>query len=251
MRRIILALSGLAAALLIWAIPGAGTSSAETITTTDFAVAITCSGNPTPQLCAPLYQTTVTTSGWLAVEFIASPAHCSSIRVYIFVDGFVRTTSGFLGAGQSTGGQSYTPVFAGSHTVGVQAEGTPGGCNNGSLGSWSGTLKVTTSTLSFEEQRLANLPCCNGGAIAAIGAAAARAAAANRARAAATPLPAPVTPPSTGEGQVARSPSSLPSTGDAGPLSPSRGDDVTVALLIAGLAFLSIGGAIALRVRRV
>jgi hypothetical protein len=47
--------------------------------------------------------------------------------------------------GESTGVQDFGPISAGVHALGVQAEGTEGGCNSGSIASWSGTLTLTVS----------------------------------------------------------------------------------------------------------
>ena len=58
--------------------------------------------------------------------------------------GKLNTLTYPLAPGQSTF-VSFTPVAAGPHVVTVQATGIPGGCNTGTLSSWSGTLLATTS----------------------------------------------------------------------------------------------------------
>ncbi|HWY07446.1 MAG TPA: hypothetical protein VNY24_11345 [Candidatus Acidoferrales bacterium] len=109
---------------------------------------ISCTQGP-GQLCTPPYTTAVnlTQMGPITINFTASSGHCSSIEVHVSLDGTPVTTSAILGPGQSTG-----PIIlassasTGSHTIGVQAEGVLGGCNNGTLASWTGTLAITAIT---------------------------------------------------------------------------------------------------------
>jgi len=65
--------------------------------------------------------------------------------VHILVDDVLEYTSAFLGPGNSTGVIALNAVTAGSHVITVVGEGTPGGCNGGTLFSWGGDLTVTTS----------------------------------------------------------------------------------------------------------
>jgi hypothetical protein len=120
-------------------------------TTTIVATPTTC----TPavgQLCSPPFATAVnlTQTGPITINFTASPHHCSSIEVHVYLDNVLITTSAFLGPGQSTG-----PILlaasasAGSHTIGLQAEGEVGGCNSGILASWTGTLAITAQTTTY------------------------------------------------------------------------------------------------------
>jgi len=120
-------------------------------TTTIVATPTTC----TPavgQLCSPPFATAVnlTQTGPITINFTASPHHCSSIEVHVYLDNVLITTSAFLGPGQSTG-----PILlaasasAGSHTIGLQAEGEVGGCNSGILASWTGTLAITAQTITY------------------------------------------------------------------------------------------------------
>jgi hypothetical protein len=114
--------------------------------TTDYPVLINCTTFPGEQLCEPVFSQDVETDGTLAVEYIASAGHCSSVRALVAVDGGDPEVSDFLDAGESTGTFDFGPVEAGTYTVTVQAEGTPGGCNTQGLEEWAGTVRVTTST---------------------------------------------------------------------------------------------------------
>ncbi len=113
------------------------------------SVAVTC--NSTGQLCSPAYQEAVSTTGNIFVRFTASPSHCSNINVRISVDGVQWEVLINLFPGQNAGiarlaNLSQPSEFsAGTHTLSLQAEGIPGGCNTGDLASWSGTLEVWTS----------------------------------------------------------------------------------------------------------
>src|SRR5262249_48872384 len=107
-------------------------------------IAINCTS--TGQLCAPTYTTTVTAASQsqLTVDFASSsPTACSDIRVYISLDGMLQFTSAFLPPGGDTGLINFGIINLGTHTLAVQAEGEAGGCNQGSLASWSGTLTVS------------------------------------------------------------------------------------------------------------
>ena len=125
-------------------------SSVVMATTTSYPVSVTsCDGSPSSgQLCTPIPTVTVSTGSVLLVEFIASPGHCSAIKAHLLVDSLELYVSPALGPGVSTGIQDLGPVSAGSHTVGVQAEGVVGGCNAGDLVSWAGTLNITTATFA-------------------------------------------------------------------------------------------------------
>ena len=50
-----------------------------------------------------------------------------------------------MGANVSTGLEDLGPVSAGTHVLGLKAEGQVGGCNVGVLGSWAGTAQVTVN----------------------------------------------------------------------------------------------------------
>jgi hypothetical protein len=81
-----------------------------------------------------------TTEQTLKIAFTASPKHCSDIQVTFLVDG--KIVSGGL---RVAPGQTVTAnpgVGAGHHFVQVEANGIPGGCNQGRLDSWGGDLHL-------------------------------------------------------------------------------------------------------------
>jgi hypothetical protein len=100
---------------------------------------------PGAQLCPQIPSVTVRNGLFpMKVEFFgdapagAGGAACSSIIAHIIVDG-KEWGSNRVDPGGSDGGYEI-PMSVGPHTIGVQAEGIPGGCNNGSLSGWQGTL---------------------------------------------------------------------------------------------------------------
>jgi hypothetical protein len=107
------------------------------------------------QLCTPVPTVALPTAGVLRAEFQASTLHCSTIVAHLLVDGLEKFTSGALVPGAGTGVQDFGVVPAGVHTVGVQAEGLPGGCNGGALVSWSGTLSLTISGATAADAAIA------------------------------------------------------------------------------------------------
>ncbi|TXI62785.1 hypothetical protein [Mycolicibacterium mageritense] len=66
----------------------------------------------------------------------ADPTHCFDIIAHVSIDGRV-VGSDRLGPGEGT---ARYQVPEGEHTVGVQAEGVRGGCNQGYLAAWGGTV---------------------------------------------------------------------------------------------------------------
>ena len=72
-----------------------------------------------------------------SVSFTANGNHCSDMIAHVIVDG-QEVGSAQVGPGQST--PFYDLVSYRSHTVGVRAEGVPGGCNTGGVSAWGGTL---------------------------------------------------------------------------------------------------------------
>jgi hypothetical protein len=124
--------------------------------TRSFAVGVNgCDNAATEQLCTPVPAVALPTDGVLKVAFEASATHCSSIIAHILVDGAERFASEVLAPGQGVGAQDFGPVPAGVHTVGVQAEGVPGGCNTGSLAIWEGTLALTLSGVAEADAAVA------------------------------------------------------------------------------------------------
>jgi hypothetical protein len=125
---------------------GAGTVAsgvAHAQTTTNQAVSITCTGGG--QLCNNIATINVTTTGLLQAQFVGSSFLCSNVRIHFLVDAIEVAVTPFVGASGSTGIFNLGPVSAGSHVLGLQAEGQAGGCNVGTLGGWSGTASVTVN----------------------------------------------------------------------------------------------------------
>ncbi len=111
-----------------------------------FPMSITCTS--TGQTCTPVFSTpvTVTQAGPLAITVTAAATHCSNVSYIIALDANVVTTTPFLTPGQSSGPIVSAPVSSGQHIITVQGIGIAGGCNSGTLGSWSGTLVVSQTT---------------------------------------------------------------------------------------------------------
>ena len=122
----------------------AGPASAKPIVTDHYIEVANCVGHS--QFCpvniadAP----SVTFNNGLfnpVVEFIANPNHCSDMIAHIIFDGR-EWGSNVVHPGGSDGGYEID-AGSGQHTVGVQAEGIPGGCNTGYVSAWGGTLRIT------------------------------------------------------------------------------------------------------------
>ena len=117
-----------------------------------FAVTCTSQG----QLCTPVYGTYVHVDRDSFSVTYVTPPHCSSVRAIIVVDGKSRVTSGFLGYAGAQGADAKLPLKTGpytfgpfktkDHTLTIQAEGRNGGCNDGSVQSWGGTLVFKGAT---------------------------------------------------------------------------------------------------------
>jgi hypothetical protein len=78
------------------------------------------------------------------LDFTANSSHCSDMIANVIVDG-IWVGGIVVGPGEKDGG-IVVPLTAGTHTIGVQGEGLPGGCNTGRLDSWGGTLHVVDLT---------------------------------------------------------------------------------------------------------
>ena len=101
---------------------------------------------PQTQVCGTVPTATVGAVMAPSVSFTANGNHCSDMIAHVIVDG-TEVGSGQVGPGQTT--QSFPMGSYRSHTVGVRAEGVPGGCNVGYVSAWGGTLHFTgTSPLS-------------------------------------------------------------------------------------------------------
>jgi len=111
-----------------------------------FAMSISCTG--TGETCVPPFSAplTVTQAGPLKITVTAASTHCSNVSFIVSVDGSVVTTTPFLTPGQRSGPFASAAVTIGTHTITVQAVGTVGGCNSGTLYSWGGTLVVRQTT---------------------------------------------------------------------------------------------------------
>lgn len=133
----------LASILLIIAVFTTASAQAQT-TVVPISVSCTSSG----QLCSPAFTTPVTTSGPLQVTYTASAGHCSNISVHFLVDGVQLAVTPFLTPGQTSATYTLSPVSAGSHTLGLQAEGQLGGCNVGSVANWGGSVQITVNAPS-------------------------------------------------------------------------------------------------------
>jgi len=129
--------------------------SQEEITTHYDTGLISCSNDNTPQRCDVPFRVTIETSSVLKVGITVAPETCSSTNNYVSVDGDEDTFGGtFIGrAGYSAIGDDsrtippydFGTVESGSHTLDIWVEGIQGGCNQGTLYAWMGTLTVITS----------------------------------------------------------------------------------------------------------
>jgi hypothetical protein len=129
-------------------------ASTRRTTTREHPVGVECAG--TSQQCNPPmpFELTVSTSDILRVRFVASPLHCSDIRVVINYSyrtatglGLGQVVSDFLAPGGSSEEFALDPPAGrlSDQRITLTAEGRTGGCNIGRLDAWSGTLIVTTS----------------------------------------------------------------------------------------------------------
>jgi hypothetical protein len=131
---------GIALAAIVVALFGAATANGQ-VSSVPISISCTSSG----QLCTPIFTTPVATGGVLQVSYTASAGHCSNVAAHFLVDGVERAVTPFLAPGQTSATYSLGPVTPGSHTLGVQAEGTVGGCNTGALSGWGGSVQITAS----------------------------------------------------------------------------------------------------------
>ncbi|HKU85603.1 MAG TPA: hypothetical protein VJV77_04620 [Casimicrobiaceae bacterium] len=132
-------------ALLLLGLVVSNAAHGQSFTVGPFTISCVSSG----QLCSPAFSVPVTTSGVLQVSYTASPGHCSDVSVHFLVDGIERGVTAFLAPGITSPVFDLGPVTAGTHTLALQAEGTVGGCNTGSVGNWGGSANVTVSGSSI------------------------------------------------------------------------------------------------------
>lgn len=97
------------------------------------------------ELSTGIYTINVTTVGTLMVNYVAPRTHCSSLRMHFLLDGRQKSVSGEIAPGQRADFVDLGPVSPGSHVIGLQAEGIPGGCNTGRIQAWEGSAEVWTS----------------------------------------------------------------------------------------------------------
>jgi uncharacterized protein (TIGR03437 family) len=105
-------------------------------------ISVTCTGSG--QFCTPFYTTVITApqAGTMTLTYTVPLNACATWRVHIYVDSTMLGTTGFLQAPALSSGPIAVNVTAGSHTIGLQAEGETGGCDTGTLSAWSGTLSI-------------------------------------------------------------------------------------------------------------
>jgi hypothetical protein len=111
--------------------------------TTTYSIDITCSP-ASGEVCTPAFSTPISSADVLRLQFTAASTNCGAITLDFQEDGFDVYITDPLGPGDSTPMVDVGPVVPGTHLLTVQATGVEGGCNVGTLNSWSGTLTVVT-----------------------------------------------------------------------------------------------------------
>ena len=91
----------------------------------------------TSQLCPQIPSASVGAVMSPTVSFTANSNHCSDIIAHVIIDG-EEFGSDLLEPGETT--PEFPLADLQPHTVGIQAEGIPGGCNTGHVDAWGGTL---------------------------------------------------------------------------------------------------------------
>lgn len=127
--------------------------------TQENSFSVTCGSSG--QLCSPSHSISVNlrNPSPLTLTYIVN-GHCSSVRAHVLVDGIEQGVTSWMGwIGGYMNGVYYPPssgtllstvtipnVSAGNHTISLQAEGTPGGCNiSGKLYNWGGKIDISAS----------------------------------------------------------------------------------------------------------
>ena len=100
-----------------------------------------CSGEG--QECGLVFEVVRDTCGDFRVEYTTALSHCSNVGMKFFVDGVLITQTPPVGPVVSTGEIDLGPLTSGPHTLGMEGVGEEGGCNNGFLEAWAGTLRLT------------------------------------------------------------------------------------------------------------
>jgi hypothetical protein len=106
----------------------------------------------TGQMSSDAYRVNVVTTRVLQATYLAPRQHCSSVKIHFLVDGRERAVSEAVAPGARSGYFDLGPVSAGAHELAAQAEGVPGGCNQGRLSAWQGSISVWTSATSADEE---------------------------------------------------------------------------------------------------
>ena len=101
------------------------------------------------QTCDHIWLTTVTTvdtSFALAVTARPGPASCAPYRLFIVVDGRPAGISPLIGTGAApaTGTIAVAQLAPGRHQLSLQAQGSPGGCDQRALEGWAASVAITT-----------------------------------------------------------------------------------------------------------
>jgi hypothetical protein len=130
------------AAAGLGALAVASPASAEKL---DFAVAKDCP-QPFKETCPGRVGHFVTTDGPLFFEFRSTdPRACGPVTLYTYIDGN-EWGQNVVQPGGNDGGY-YADVSPGRHLIEVAADsrGVRGGCNQGIMSGWAGTLHVETN----------------------------------------------------------------------------------------------------------
>jgi hypothetical protein len=123
-------------------VASASGSSAPTVTTV-IGLAQTCES--TGETCMPMSTAqSFISSSPLTVVFTLDAVHCSNVAVKLFVDGAASVTTPFSDPGKNTEKAVVPwPNDGKAHVLGYEGFGEVGGCNEGNLITWSGSLSVT------------------------------------------------------------------------------------------------------------
>jgi hypothetical protein len=127
-------------AVLLAPVDASASDSGKGKNTRYFPVSVKCSGNG--QDCLSSQEFMVKTRGAIKARFVASGAHCSDIRIIFTVNDRNVAMTGLLKPGAQSRLVDLGEFEPGTYYVGVTAQGIAGGCNNGKLGGFTGTLIV-------------------------------------------------------------------------------------------------------------
>lgn len=129
-------------------------------TTETLDVGATCLGFG--QACGNYSTFVRETCGEMRLRYTASPSHCSSVGIYVYVNGLLDTTIPPVAPGETSAEVVIGSLPPGPVTIDLEGFGVIGGCNFGTLSAWGGTVDVTTctDTPAFLIQPAANLPFC-------------------------------------------------------------------------------------------